>query len=69
MNSGISKEKMLPLKNQLKKKYKFDNFIGDSSEMHRVFRVIEKVADTDSTVLILGESGTGKESCGQSHSL
>ncbi|MBN2420192.1 MAG: sigma-54-dependent Fis family transcriptional regulator [Deltaproteobacteria bacterium] len=49
------------LKNQLKKKYKFENFIGDSQEMHKVFRVIEKVADTDSTVLILGESGTGKE--------
>jgi DNA-binding NtrC family response regulator len=49
------------LKRQLKKKYKFHNFIGDSPEMHRVFRIIEKVADTDSTVLILGESGTGKE--------
>jgi DNA-binding NtrC family response regulator len=51
----------LILKKQLKKKYKFHNFIGDSPQMHRVFRIIEKVADTDSTVLILGESGTGKE--------
>lgn len=49
------------LKNQLKKKYRFENFIGDSLQMHKVFRIIEKVADTDSTVLILGESGTGKE--------
>jgi len=49
------------LKNQLKKKYRFENFIGDSMQMNKVFRIIEKVADTDSTVLILGESGTGKE--------
>ncbi len=49
------------LKRQLKRKYKFHNFIGDSPSMHKVFRIIEKVADTDSTVLILGESGTGKE--------
>ncbi|NLD38490.1 MAG: sigma-54-dependent Fis family transcriptional regulator [Desulfatiglans sp.] len=55
------KRENVALKNQLKKKYKFDNFIGDSSEMNKVFRIIEKVADTDSTVLILGESGTGKE--------
>ena len=55
------KRENVALKNQLKKKYKFENFIGDSPEMHKVFRVIEKVADTDSTVLILGESGTGKE--------
>ena len=51
----------LALKKQLKNKYKFENFIGDSPQMNKVFRVIEKVADTDSTVLILGESGTGKE--------
>jgi len=55
------KRENLALKNQLKKKYKFENFIGDSPQMHKVFKVIEKVADTDSTVLILGESGTGKE--------
>ncbi len=55
------KRENVALKNQLKKKYKFDNFIGDSAEMNKVFKIIEKVADTDSTVLILGESGTGKE--------
>lgn len=55
------KRENLVLKKQLKKKYKFENFIGDSLPMHKVFRIIEKVADTDSTVLILGESGTGKE--------
>ncbi len=35
--------------------------IGDSPEMHAIFEVIEKVADSPSTVLITGESGTGKE--------
>lgn len=55
------KRENVALKNQLKKKYRFENFIGDSPEIHKVFRIIEKVADTDSTVLILGESGTGKE--------
>lgn len=55
------KRENLALKKQLRKKYKFDNFIGDSLPMNKVFRVIEKVADSSSTVLILGESGTGKE--------
>ncbi|MDB4959308.1 MAG: sigma-54-dependent Fis family transcriptional regulator [Myxococcales bacterium] len=35
--------------------------IGQSTEMHSIFAVIDKVADTPSTVLITGESGTGKE--------
>ncbi|MCF8061392.1 MAG: response regulator, partial [Deltaproteobacteria bacterium] len=55
------KRENFALKRQLKKKYRFENFIGDSLPMNKVFRIIEKVADTDSTVLILGESGTGKE--------
>jgi DNA-binding NtrC family response regulator len=55
------KRENMALKKQLKKKYKFENFVGDSLQMNKIFRVIEKVADTDSTVLILGESGTGKE--------
>ena len=49
------------LKNQLKKKYKFENIIGDHEKVQKVFEIVEKVADTDSTILILGESGTGKE--------
>ena len=35
--------------------------VGTSPEMHAIFSVIDKVADTPSTVLITGESGTGKE--------
>ncbi len=39
----------------------FDNMIGESEEMQKVYELIEKVAKTDATVLIEGESGTGKE--------
>jgi len=49
------------LKKQLNEKYQLNQIIGTSEPMQRVFRMIERVADTDSTVLILGESGTGKE--------
>lgn len=49
------------LKKQLKRKYRFENIIGDSKPMQEVFRLIEKVADSNSTVLIQGDSGTGKE--------
>jgi len=55
------KRENLNLRNQLKRKYKFENIIGDSEKMRRIFETVEKVADTDSTILILGESGTGKE--------
>lgn len=36
-------------------------FIGSSPAVRRIFELVNKVANTDSTVLILGESGTGKE--------
>jgi DNA-binding NtrC family response regulator len=49
------------LKRQLRQKYKFSQIIGTSPKMQEVFKIIERVADTDATVLILGESGTGKE--------
>jgi DNA-binding NtrC family response regulator len=55
------KRENFQLRNQLKKKYQFKNIIGDSPPMQKIFEIIEKVADTDSTVLIHGESGTGKE--------
>ncbi len=49
------------LRQQLHGKYNFDKIIGTSLAMQRVFRLMEKVTHTDSTILILGESGTGKE--------
>jgi len=49
------------LRKQLKKKYQFSQIVGSSARMQEVFKMIERVADTDSTILILGESGTGKE--------
>lgn len=58
-NTTISEN--LYLRKQLKKKYQFSQIIGTSPKMQEVFRMIERVSATDSTVLILGESGTGKE--------
>jgi len=58
--SKLQKENVM-LKMQLKKKFNFKGLIGDSPRMQTVYELIEKIADTDSTVLITGESGTGKE--------
>jgi DNA-binding NtrC family response regulator len=51
----------IQLKQRLQQRYGFANMVGISEAISRVFDLIHKVADTDSTVLILGESGTGKE--------
>jgi DNA-binding NtrC family response regulator len=49
------------LKEQLITGQGFGRLIGTSPAMRRVYDIIEKVAETDVTILILGESGTGKE--------
>jgi len=49
------------LKKDLKEKFRFEDMIGKSRLMQEIYVLIEKVASTDSTVLITGESGTGKE--------
>jgi two-component system response regulator PilR (NtrC family) len=55
------KEENIRLKRDLKDRYSFENMIGKSRAMQEIYLLIEKVASTDSTVLITGESGTGKE--------
>jgi len=55
------KEENIFLKKELKEKYDFENMVGKSKTMKEIYNLIEKLAVTDSTVLIAGESGTGKE--------
>ena len=45
---------------RLQAEYRFNEIIGQSEKMQEVFRLVEKVADCDSTILISGETGTGK---------
>ena len=49
------------LRRELNKRYSFSEIIGNSEALQSVFRIVEKVADTNVNVLIQGESGTGKE--------
>jgi transcriptional regulator with GAF, ATPase, and Fis domain len=49
------------LTEEVAKNYNYQEIIGNSLSLHRVFEIIEQVAPTDATVLIQGETGTGKE--------
>ena len=60
MNSSLKRE-VDALKRELKDKYQFKHIIGQSSVMQEVFRAMEKVVNSNVTVLMQGESGTGKE--------
>jgi len=51
----------LTLRQQLHTKFGLENIIGESAAMKEVFEIVQQVAPTRATVMILGESGTGKE--------
>ncbi|AMY13006.1 Transcriptional regulatory protein ZraR [Luteitalea pratensis] len=49
------------LREQLRERYRLAQLVGRSPAMQEVFKIVETVAPTNSTILILGETGTGKE--------
>ena len=49
------------LKEELNRRYAFENIVAVSGEMQTIFEIMQRVSGTDVTVLIEGESGTGKE--------
>jgi two-component system response regulator PilR (NtrC family) len=49
------------LRKELQKEYSFQNLVGNSEAMHKIFELIRKVSDSPTNVLVTGESGTGKE--------
>jgi Nif-specific regulatory protein len=49
------------LRQELRERYDFSNFVGSSGPMRQIFEQVTQVAGTNTTVLVRGESGTGKE--------
>jgi DNA-binding NtrC family response regulator len=56
-----AEEENIQLKRALKQRYNFENIVGKSEPMLKIFDLVAQVATSRSTVLLQGESGTGKE--------
>ncbi len=60
LTDKLAQEKLY-LEDEIRTEANFDEIVGKSPVLHRVLKLVETVAPTDSTVLIYGETGTGKE--------
>jgi DNA-binding NtrC family response regulator len=56
-----AEEENIQLKRALKQRYNFENIVGKSEPMLKIFDLVAQIAPSRSTVLLQGESGTGKE--------
>lgn len=54
-------EEIVALRDDLERLESFHDMVGQSPAMKEIYKLVEKVAETDTTVMITGESGTGKE--------
>jgi len=61
INEQKLRQEYISLKDKIAEKYQYENIIGNSGKMQEVFRKINKIANSDATILIRGESGVGKE--------
>jgi formate hydrogenlyase transcriptional activator len=60
LKEKLAKEKLY-LESEIRTEFNFEEIIGQSAALREVLRMVEAVAPSDSTVLLLGETGTGKE--------
>src|SRR5215469_3392840 len=60
LKDKLAQEKLY-LEDEIRTEFNFDEIIGQSPALRQVFQMVETVANSDSTVLLLGETGTGKE--------
>jgi formate hydrogenlyase transcriptional activator len=60
LKDKLAQEKLY-LEEEIRSEMNFDNIIGNSPALKHVLELVETVATSDSTVLLLGETGTGKE--------
>jgi len=65
VRGALEKQKLMlrveDLEQQLDERYGFENIVGTSDKMRRVYELVRQVASSSSTVLITGETGAGKE--------
>jgi formate hydrogenlyase transcriptional activator len=60
LKEKLAQEKLY-LEDEIRSELNFDQIVGDSPALRKVLQLVETVAPSDSTVLLLGETGTGKE--------
>jgi formate hydrogenlyase transcriptional activator len=60
LKDKLAQEKLY-LEEEIRSEMNFENIVGNSPALNRVLELVETVASTDATVLLLGETGTGKE--------
>jgi formate hydrogenlyase transcriptional activator len=60
LKDKLAQEKLY-LEEEIRSEMNFDNIVGNSQTLKHVLELVETVAPSDSTVLLLGETGTGKE--------
>lgn len=54
-------ERIKDLNSEVSSQYRYHSMIGKSEKMRKIYRLLEKVSNSESTILIQGENGTGKE--------
>jgi DNA-binding NtrC family response regulator len=61
LENRLLKKEVVRLKREVESRYHFHQLIGKSPLMQKIYKLIERISESTSNVLITGESGTGKE--------